>query len=398
MRIPKISHLVVSGLLAVLSLLPLTAAAAPNWSLPIALGSGSTKPAVAVDAGGQQHFVWWEPSKRIIQYASCTGADGSNCTAAIDLPSKGTSYYPNLAIDPQGRPNVVFETKYGGSYQVFWTRKETSGWSTPVKVSNQPYSELPAIAIGSDGVIHVIYQSKQDNTGYVYYTKNKSGKWRRAKALTQVQSSQPLSTFANLAEEESNHREAKLISNGFFPHIALDGSNRAHVVWNAPSPYGIRYRYQTGGKKWSRIITVANGQKEQTPDIAVAPNGAVGIIWGTYDDFNAAFAEYRNGNLDNYANDIDGGLAQSLWPRIAADCASTFHFVFQGKPSPNYSWNVYYRSYDSATNVFGDRTVISQLGAQEQTPAIAVGSIAAMVWANTSYATTYASVAATGCP
>ncbi len=398
MRLLKISPLVLIGLLAVAVLAPLTAAAATNWSLPIALGSGSTKPAVAVDAKGQQHFVWWESSQRKIQYASCTGTDGSNCTTTTDLPSSGASYYPNIAIDPQGRPNVVFETKYGGSYQVFWTRKETSGWSTPVKISNQPYSELPAIAIGSDGVIHVIYQSKQDNTGYVYYTKNTNGTWHRARVLTQVQSDKPLSTFANLAEEESNHPEAKLLSNGFFPHIALDSNNRVHAVWNAPSPYGIKYRYQTSGKKWSKTITVANGQKDQTPDIAVAPNDAVGIIWGRYDDFNAAFAEYRNGNLDNYVNDIDGGLAQSLWPRIAADCASTFHFVFQGKPTSNSSWNVYYRSYNSATNTLGDRVVISQLGTQEQTPAIAVGSVAAIVWANTSYATTYASVASTSCP
>lgn len=397
MRIFKISHLVLIGVLVAL-LLPLTAAAATNWSLPFALGSGSTKPAVAVDANGQQHFVWWEPSQRKIQYVSCTGTDGSNCTAAINLPSQGASYYPNIAIDPQGRPNVVFETKYGGSYQVFWTRKESSGWSTPVKISNHPYSELPAIAIGTNGVIHVVYQSKQDNTGYVYYTKNKNGVWRRTKALTKVQSDQPLSTFANLAEQESIHPEAKLLSNGFFPHIALDSSNRAHAVWNAPSPYGIRYRFQTGGKKWSKIITVAGGHKDQTPDIAIAPNGTVGIIWGRYDDFNTAFAEYRNGKRENYVNDIDGGLAQSLWPRIAADCASTFHFVFQGKPTPNYSWNVYYRTYNSATNALENRVVISQLATQEQTPAIAIGSVAATVWTNTSYATTYASVAATSCP
>jgi len=398
MRIPKLSQVIMSGLLAVTLLVPLTAAAATNWSLPIALGSGGTKPAVAVDAIGQQHFVWWEPSSKKIQYASCTGAEGSNCINASDLPSNGASYYPNVAIDPQGRPNVVFETKFGGSYQIFWTRKESGGWSTPVKISNKPYSELPDIAIGTNGVIHVIYQSKQNNTGYVYYAKNKGDTWSKGKALTQVKSEKPLSTFGEVAEEGVNHPEAKQLSNGFFPHIAVDSGNHVHAVWNAPSPYGIKYRYQMGNKKWSKTITVANGQKEQTADIAVAPDGTVGIVWGRYNDFNAAFAKYRNGKRDNYVSDIDGGLAQSLWPRIAADCAGKFHFVFQGKPTPDYSWNVYYRSYDPSANLLGNRTVISQLGAQEQTPAIAVGSVAAIVWANTSYATTYASVASTSCP
>ena len=397
MRIPRISHIVVIGLLAVTFLLPLTVSAETNWSPPIALGSGGIKPAAAVDTNGQQHFVWWEPSGKKIQYASCTGADGSNCTNASDLPSKGASYYPSIAIDPQGRPNVVFESKFGSSYQVFWTRKESDGWSAPIKISNEPYSELPAIAIDKNGVIHVIYQSKQAGTGYVYYIKNKGGMWSKAKALAQVKSEKPLSTFGEVAEEGVNHPEAKQLSNGFFPRIAVDSENHVHAVWNAPSPYGIKYRYQTGNKKWSKTITVANGQKDQTPDIAVAPDGRVGIVWGRYTDFNAAFAEYRNGKRDNYVNDIDGGLAQSLWPRIAADCAGTFHFVFQGKPTPDYSWNVYYRSYDAATNALGKRTVISQLGAQEQTPAIALGSVAAIVWANTSYATTYASVASTGC-
>lgn len=377
----------VLGILATSAfLLPMMVSAA-SWSNPFALGGGGTKPSVAIDASGYQHYVWWTSTGNI-QYSRCTSQGGKGCSSPENLPASGASYYPSIAIDPQGRPNVVFETKVsdGKGYAIYWTRKQGSSWSNPQRLGTEPYSELPDIAIGPGGVIHVIYQSKQDKTGYVYYTKSSGGfEFQAAQELGTEQSDAPIAEFGKLAEKGKAPEavEGSQLSNGLYPRIAADQNDNAHVVWNLPSPYGIKYRYQTNGN-FGASITVANGsQKDQTPDITVAPNGSVGIVWSTYDDFNAAFAEYKNGNKETSVNDIDDGLAQSLWPKISSDCKGTFHFAFQGSPTTDSAWNIYHRTYDPASNSLTGRETIANIAASEQTPSIDTTNIAAIVYANT---------------
>jgi len=363
-------------------LLPFMVSAA-SWSSPFALATGGIKPAVAVDANGNQYYVWWNSSGSI-QFSKCTGLGGNGCSSPEDLPTNGASFYPSIALDPQGRPNVVFESKVNDSakYAVFWTRRQNSGWTNPQRLTNEPYAELADIAIGPGGTIHVVYQSKQGDTGYVYYTKSVGGtQFSAPEMLDSAQSNAPIAEFGKLAAE-GNAIEGTQLANGLYPRVAADQNDNAHVVWNLPGPtYGIKYARQVNGS-FVTAQTVGSGQKDQTPDVTVAPNGAVGIIWGTYDDFNAAFAEYDNGVKDNYVNDIDGGLAQSLWPKIGVDCAGNFHFVFQGSVNADSQWNIYYRPYNPSTNQLGRRQTIANLGASEQTPAVDARSVVAVVYTN----------------
>jgi hypothetical protein len=232
-------------------LLPLIVSAA-SWSSPFALGGGGSKPAVAIDSDGNQHYVWWT-SKGNIQYSKCSGQGGNNCSSPQNLPTSGASYYPSIAIDPQGRPNAVFESKVtdGKGYAVYWTRKQGSSWTNPKRLTTEPYSELPDIAIGPGGVIHVVYQSKQSDTGYVYYTKSNSGfEFEPATELDSAQSDAPLAEFGKLAAQGKTPEaaEGSQIANGLYPRIAADQNDDAHAVWNLPGPnYGVKYRYQVGG-------------------------------------------------------------------------------------------------------------------------------------------------------
>lgn len=391
-------HVLALTLLCLTALLaPHPTSAASPWSEPFALGSGGTKPAVAVSADGTQHFVWWNPSTLHIEYTSCSATQAGSCAASSTLPDLGPSYYPSIALDPQNRPNVVFEIKYGTSYQVFWTRFENGAWSQPVQISHESYSELPDIAIGPSGRLHVTYQSKQGNTGAVYYAESDGATWSTAQALERVTAAETLPVQAEIANNRLSEPENAQLASGFYPRVAADENDRAYVVWSAPSPYGIYYRFQKA-KGWSKKIQVASGQKDQAPDVTVGRDGSVGIIWGTYDDFNAAFAEYHKGKRENYINDIDGGLAQSLWPRIATDCAGRFQFAFQGKPTVSSSWNIYYRTYDPVTDKTTRRNTIAALDAQEQTPAVATsGGRLAVVWTSTSSQIANASVTVLEC-
>lgn len=386
MHVRKALTLVLAAVVIAAFLMPLTASAT-NWSPPFALGAGGLKPSVAIDSKGRQHYVWWNPGNGNIEYTRCTQLGGSNCSAPVSLPDNGNSYYPSIAIDPQDRPNVVFETKIGGTeaYAVFWTRLEGGSWRGATKISNEPYAELADIAIGPQGIIHVSYQSKQGTTAYVYYSESDgSGQFTPAVEVDRVESTTPLTVFAELSEKEAQAGgapEGQQVSNGLYPRLAASAQDRAHVVWNAPSPYGIRYKFQNN-TGWSNVITVANGQKDQTPDIAISPNGSVGILWGTYDDFNAAFAEYNGTRKDNSVNDIDGGLVQSLWPRVAVDCAGKFHFVFQGKTNSGGTWAIYHRLYDSSNNNLGGRETLVSNAYNLQTPVIATTDKAAVIYNN----------------
>jgi hypothetical protein len=377
-------------------LLPLVASAT-TWNSPYALGAGGTKPTVALDAQGAIHYAWWEPDTKVIKYAYCTGLTKNTCAPVETLPNNGNdSYYPSIAVDPQGRPNVVWESRDGGSYSVYWSRRDNGAWSNEKKISNESYSELPDIAIGPSGVIHVTYQSKQSNTGYVYYVETDDDFLTTNKfELDAATSDRPIGVAAETALQESNAEGAQL-SNGLYPRVTADADDLAHVVWNAPSPYGIYYAIQepTGG--FDDKITVSTGNKDQTPDITYSPNGAVGIIWGTYDNFNIAFAEYFNGSPDLKKYDADGGVAQSLWPRIAVDCLGIFHFAFQGKVTADSNWNVYHRTYNASDNKFTKRETIGDTNAQEQTPALATDARGVVVFTDTSNSSTKGATADLG--
>ncbi len=364
-------------------LLPLTVSAA-SWNAPYKLGDGDTKPSVAIDAAGTLHYVWWEPTHKVIQYAACAGLNKSDCTTPEPLPNNGgASYYPNLAIDPQGRPNVVWESRDGSSYSVFWARRENGSWTAPKKVSGEPYSELPDIAIGPQGIIHVVYQSKQNSTGYIYYVESSDGFGTfKIGELAQHQSDAPIETAAE-AHQAEFALEGQQLTNGLFPRLTADANDRAHVVWSAPSPYGVYYRIQQANGDFGNQIAVSTGHKDQTPDIVFSSTGSVGITWSTYDNFNAGFAEYVNGKLDTKVLDIDDGLEQSLWARVAADCSGLFYFAFQGKPGASGSWDIFARTFNSNTNTFGKRVTIGNTSSQEQTPAIAVTNVGAIVYTNT---------------
>lgn len=366
------------------------------WNPPYTLGNAGIKPAVAIDSQNRIHYAWWDINTKVIRYTFCTALTADSCAPVETLPNNGQdSFYPSIAIDPQDRPHVVWESKDAGSYSVFWSRRENGQWTAIKKISREPYSELPDIDIGLQGIIHVTYQSKQNNTGYVYYvTSNDGFTSLRSVRLAEELSDRPLDVAAEMLPEEGV--TGQQLANGLYPRVAADADDRAHVVWNAPSPYGIYYAVQQPSGDFGAKITVSTGHKDQTPDIAIAPNGTAVIVWGAYDNFNVALAEFHQGTLEFRKYDVDGGIAQSLWPRAAVDCSGTFHFVFQGKVTSDESWHIYHRTYDANSNGFAKRKTIADTGAQEQTPVIAATDIAAVIYINTTQAVANGSTNALG--
>ncbi len=358
-------------------LLPLTVSAA-GWSDPFAIGGGNIKPSVAIGKDGSVHYLWFNGNR--IQYVKCTGLAKSTCGKVEDLPNKGASYYPSIAVDANNRPNAVWEAKDGSSsvYSIYYSRRSGSGWSNPKRLSTESYSELPDIAIGGNGTVHVIYQSKSGQNGQInYVTASANADFGAPIVLEQMTSDQPLPV---IAEVGLNTPEGSIAS-GFYPRIAADTTGQAYAVWQMPSPgYGIGYRFQTGGN-WSSAKKIGGGHKDQTPDVTVNKNSQVGIVWTMYDTGDISFAEFDAGSSDFQDLNVDGGLEDSFWPKIASDCSGTFHFAYQGRPDSN-DWEIYHATYNPDNNSFGSRTTIASTSYSEQTPAIDVTNVASIVYTN----------------
>lgn len=381
----KVLALAVTILLSTVFLLPLTASAA-GWSSPFAIGTGGLKPSVAIDSQGNIHYAWYDNGSNVIQYRQCTGLSANTCDSIENLPAPSDSYYPSIAIDRNDRPNVVWEAKDPNPhYSVYFSRRGNQGWSNPVKVSSETYSELPDIAIGPNGLIHIIYQSKSlDGTqGFIYYAESSDGvNFGGPLALSQIHVAAPLPTMAEFSKGLTNAPSGQQLAEGFYPRISVNSSDEAFGVWQNPTtPYGVVMRHQTGSG-WSNPVTVGSGHKDETPDISINSSDIIGIVWTAYDAAQIAFAEYDGNTQDFKQIDVDGGLANSYWPKISADCNGNFHLAYQS--GNNSDWDIYHRSYNPNNNSFGSVDTIAKSGFSEQTPAIDTTSIGAIVYTNSS--------------
>jgi hypothetical protein len=392
MQYKKLLAMVVAALAISGLLLPLTVSAA-GWSAPFPLGTGYYKPAVGIGTDGSVHYIWANPTNWVIQYVKCGNLNQNSCGSTETLSSPGAAYYPTIAMDANNNPNVAFESKdnTGNVYSVYYTKRSNGGWSNPSRVSNEPRSEVPDIAIGGDGGINIIYQSKDaSGNGSIYYVRGtSSGQFQTPTLLQQVKSDTPLPTLAEVGLYGENAGGKAPTGNnlaaGFYPRIAADKAGNAYAVWQelATTGYGIDFTYQTGGSNWSRIQKIGGNHKDQTPDVAVNANNSVGIVWAMYDTAlnSISLAEFDNGVQDFIQLNVDGGLDNSFFPKVAADCQGTFHFVYEGRNLGN-SYDIFHATYNPSNNQIGGRETIANSNYGEETPAIAVTNVAAIVYNN----------------
>lgn len=365
-------------------LLPLTSSAA-TWNEAYRIGSGGSRPAIAIDSQGNLHTVWWEPTTQVIQYSTCASLDASTCSAPETLPNNGSpSYNPSIALDPQDRPNVVWEAQDGDSSAIFWSRRANDAWGAAQKISTQANSTRADIAIGPQGMVHVVYQSSAKTNRAVNYVESNND----FATMTRAEIGAHELTADAAQQPDAVAADSQKLAGGLNARVTVDHNDRAHVVWNAPAPFGIFYRIQVGANVFAKPIEVATGNREQAPDIAYARSGTVGIVWSKADNNNLGFAEYKDGARIFKANNVDGGLARSLAPRIAADCSGNYLLAYQGKLAGEENWNIFVRTFTPATKQFDTRLTIGNARSEQTTPDIAALDRGAVLFHNADYLST----------
>jgi hypothetical protein len=232
-----------------------------------------------------------------------------NTSGTIDA---GGDHDPAIAIDRLGRLHVAWasETDIGGTVgtdsDVFYTMYDGNSWSPPELVNQAGTSDsiddlTPKIAVDSAGVVHVAwYEMLSSISGQLAYARRVGGAWT-TKEIPTV----PGATDWNPGDYD----------------LAVEPGGVAHLVWNswadhdgAGSDTDIFWARRVAGT-WSTAELVndygnADSAPDDTPRLAIAPDGEVYAVWaGTYDGGGAG-ADY---DLFIAKRDPDTEKATSSW-------------------------------------------------------------------------------------
>ena len=168
---------------------------------------------------GQPHVVWMGSpvdtgSGHNVYYDNRTGTGWAGpVTLSEEAGSSSSNMNPQLAIDMNNVPNVVWtgsDTGYPGQY-IFYAVNPGTGWTVPVEISKHASEDniLPQMALGPQGVPQVVWdgQAGEGEPYHIYYGVKQDTGW-----------TDPLKLSGDLPQN-------------YYPHIAVDSSNRPHVSW-----------------------------------------------------------------------------------------------------------------------------------------------------------------------
>ncbi len=127
----------------------------------------SFNPHIAVDSSGNINVVWEDNTPGLLDVFFSRSSDGGTTFSTprnLSNNNTATSLHPEIAVDSSGNINVVWEDNAPGQYDIFISRSTDGGatFSTPKNVSsNTGWSLEPQIALDPRGNINVVWE---DNT------------------------------------------------------------------------------------------------------------------------------------------------------------------------------------------------------------------------------------------
>lgn len=221
--------------------------------------SNGSSPQIAVDADGDVHVVWERyagTNKLLIQ--ATTRPAGGTWQDPVDIGEVKTMAAPEpwIAVDAAGDATAVWKNQ-----QVIESAYRPAGgsWQAPAPISATE-SFTPEAAVNAEGDATAVWMHF-DGSDYVVQSAYRpaGGSWG-APALVSAP-----------GEEGGN------------PHIALDGSGNAMVVWRGEGEGGeaVRAAYKAAGGGWQDPVDVSiPGEEAQFPHVALDADGDALVLWG----------------------------------------------------------------------------------------------------------------------
>ena len=299
--------------------------------------SGGYRPQVAVGADGTAHVVYYDRVEAgdLIRYRQVRDGRAGD-TELLSFP-EGRNWGPDLVVRDDGSVVVVFDVGGEGMASQGWvTVRNPSGWTEPVSLT--PGSDYE---IGSGHVAH----GTGDQLAYVYIGKpldpkarfRAQGRWLKDGRWSEVRSfndgRQDAWHFNVERRPDGSVLGGYDIGVGGTDHVTFfrkDGTSRpqwVHVVSGKPG-------------SWSSPVTPSEGIGgfHFDPDIAVAPDGTLCLVWGwdAGEDAELLYSLHAGDGWSTPAKIADVDWGKPGLPSVDVDADGRFHVVWnQGVAGDN---------------------------------------------------------------
>jgi len=287
------------------------------WSAPVPIaGADQTTiaPAIAADAAGGLHAVWYS-SSRLIFYAS-KAAGAAAWTTPVAISQGRGAYYPAIAVDSRDGVHVLWEE----NDDVFYVTKPSGGaWTAPVNVSHTgQVNIMPAIAVDAACTLHAVWSDGSPGNDAIFYASKgcDAGAWSPAERVSHTAGRSwapvvaadsqggvhvawhdltPGPTEIYYTEKPAGgawgdaQRVSKTIGGSVFPALAVDRRGTAHLVWQdsltaSSPPFQILYAAKPAGGAWSEFVPLSRSTANaESPTLAVGPEDDLHVAWDTSD-------------------------------------------------------------------------------------------------------------------
>ena len=366
-RSALLSILVAAGISALLAPAAAQATALGPW-LPSpaadlsATGQNASSPQIAVAPDGATTLVWYRSngSNNIVQ-AATRAAGATTFSDPVNLSvTGGNAENPQVAVADDGATTVTW-TRYNGTNNIIQAATRAAGATTfgdPVNLSATGQSaQSPQIAVAPDGATTIVWYRYNGTNNIV-------------QAATRAAGATTFSNPVDLSATGANASSQQIA-------VAPDGATTVTWTYSIAGNVVQAATRAAGASTFSSAVNVStSGANTNTPQIAVAPDGATTITWqlqGGGTQLIQASTRAAGATSFTYPVDLSATGLRAYNPQIAVAADGATTIIWYGYENNNCCTNMVQAVTRAAgATTFSSAVTVSATGVSSYNPQIAV--------------------------
>lgn len=216
---------------------------------------------------GSVYLTYTQPTSGVPQVYVAASRDGRRWRTVGQVSAgSGPSTLSTLVVDRAGHIHIAW-TQFDGPVGRVYYRKYDGRWGKPELLSpSGAYAGYPSMDIDSRGRLHLVWYGIRASGGAstphgaiyeIYYVRHDRG-WTAPEQISPG------------------------IPDAINPALAVDGRDRAHVVWfqSDGRAFQVVYTSRPASGEWTAPATLTSGEEPSTkPALAVDRSGRVHAVW-----------------------------------------------------------------------------------------------------------------------